>query len=519
MMLSARRRTAGVAIGAILTVLLAAACGANNDAQANKNASADTSKTLTIAIASDPTSLDPCDSQAVDGVGTLRRNVTESLTDLDPQTGKVVPLLALSWRQDNPTTWTFKLRPNVKFQDGTPFNAAAAVFNVNRTMQPKLGCLNLGFIPDPITATAVDENTVRVITKGPDAILPSRISWIDMVSTKTPMTTKTSDPIGTGPYTFVNRTPGTSMEFKRFDGYWGSKPQAAAVKYIFRSEGQVRAATAKTGEAGIAIPLAEQDATKDDRTRSYSQSRVFFLRLDTDQAPLNDLRVRQAIGYAIDKDKIVGALMGKTGKPTDQMVTKSVNGYVPDYKGPAYDAGKAKSLIGEAQSAGVDTGKQIELISRNGLFPGSGDVLQAIIQNLKDVGLNLKLVELDNNAYRDKIHATHNSGQPVSAVAVSHDNALGDASFSFPKYLSSAGTVSTIRDARLDSLLKQASVAADDARASLYQQAALRAYQTDAAIVPVAEQFSLLLLNKGVEYQPNGLTGLELQASQVKFTS
>ncbi|KMS75986.1 hypothetical protein ACM01_07115 [Streptomyces viridochromogenes] len=513
-MLSTRRRPLAVAAGGI-AVLLAAACSPGGDAQAGRTGGS--AQTLTIAIPTDPTSLDPCDSQAADGVGTLRRNVTESLTDVDPGTGKVVPLLALSWRQENPTTWTFKLRPGVKFQDGTAFEAKAAAFNIKRTMQPDLGCLNLGNIPDPFTATAVDTTTLRVVTKGPDPILPLRIGWVDMVSPKTSMTAKTSHPVGTGPYTFVRRTPGTDMRFKRFDGYWGSKPQAREVRYVFRSEASVRAATAKTGEADIAVPIALQDATEDERTRSYTQSRVFFLRLDTDKPPLNDLRVRQAIGYAIDKKNIVTALMGRTGKPTDQMVAPTVNGYVTGYKGPAHDPAKAKALIGQAKSAGVDTGRRIELISRNTLFPGSSDVLQAIIQNLKDVGLDIKLTELDDNAYKDKIHATNSSGQPVSMMAVSHDNAFADASFSFPKYLSSSGTVSTIRDARLDSLLRQADVAAGGKRAQLYQRAARWAYERNGAIVPIAEQFSLLLLSKGVDYKPNGLTGIELPAAQVKL--
>jgi peptide/nickel transport system substrate-binding protein len=514
-MLSRRPRPIAVAAGGIVSVLLAAACSPGDDAQAGR--SGRSAQTLTIAMPADPTSLEPCDSQAANGIGTLRRNVTESLADVDPRTGKVAPLLALSWRQDNPTTWTFKLRPHVKFQDGTPFDAAAAVFNIKRTMQPKLGCLNHSNIPDPLTATAVDDTTLKVVTEKPDPILPLRIAWIDMVSARTPMNARTSHPVGTGPYTFVRHTPGTSMQFKRFDRYWGAKPQALAVRYVFRSEASVRAATAKVGEADIAVPVAPQNATKDDRTRSYTQSMVFLLRLDTDKAPLNDPRVRQAIGHAIDKENIVAALMDKIGKPTDQMVTPTVNGYIPGYEGPGYDPDRAKALISKARDAGADTRRRIELIARNTLFPGSGDVLQAIIQNLQDAGLNAKLVEIDDNAYKERLRVTHNSGQPAAIMAVSHNNEFGDASFSFPKYMSSSGPVSTIRDPHLDSLLQQASVAAGQKRASLYQQAARWVYQRNGAIVPIAEQFSILLLNRGVDYQPNGLTGIELPAAQVRL--
>ncbi|MGQ4404716.1 ABC transporter substrate-binding protein [Streptomyces hayashii] len=513
-MLPRRRQSIVLAVGAATAGMLAAACSpGGSQAGGGKNPD-----TLTIAMAADPTSVEPCDSQAANGIGTLRGNVTESLTDVDPRTGKVQALLARSWRQDNPTTWTFKLRSGVKFQDGTPFDAAAAVFNIKRTMQPRLGCLNLSNIPEPFTARAVDDTTLQVVTKAPDPILPLRIAWIDMVSTRSPMASKTSQPVGTGPYSFVRYTPGASLEFKKFDGYWGSKPQARAVKYVFRSEASVRAATAKTGEADIAVPIAPQDATSGDRTRTFTESRVFMLRLDTDQAPLDDVDVRRAIGYAVDKKKIVGSLMNRIGKPTDQMVTTTVNGHITGYKGPAYDPDKAKALIKKARDAGVDTGKQIELIARNTLFPGSGDVMEAIVQNLEDAGLNVKAVEIDDNAYKERLRVTSDSGQPPAILAVTHDNALGDAAFSFPKYMSSSGPVSTIDDPRMDSLLQRASVASGQERASLYQQAARRAYEDEAAIVPIAEQFGLLLLNRGVEYQPNGLTGIELPAAQVKLS-
>lgn len=513
-MLPRRRQPVVLATGAATAVLLAAACSPGG-AQAGNGRSPDT---LTIAMAADPTSVEPCDSQAANGIGTLRSNVTESLTDVDPRSGKVVPLLAVAWKKDNATTWTFTLRPNVKFQDGTPFDAAAAAFNVKRTLQPELGCLNLSNIPEPFTATAVDDTTLKVVTKAPDPILPLRIAWIDMISPKSPMASKTSKPVGTGPYSFVRYTPGTSLEFKRFDGYWGSKPQARAVKYVFRSEASVRAATAKTGEADIAVPVAPQDATNGDRTRAFTESRVFMLRLDTDQAPLDNIDVRRAIGYAVDKKKIVGSLMNRIGKPTDQMVTSTVNGHIPGYKGPVYDPAKAKALIRKARDAGADTGKQIELIARNTLFPGSGDVMEAIVQDLEDAGLHVKVVEIDDNAYKERLRVTSDSGQPPAILAVTHDNALGDAAFSFPKYMSSSGPVSTIDDPRMDALLQQASVASGQERASLYQQAARLAYETEAAIVPVAEQFGLLVLNRGVEYRPNGLTGIELPAAQVKLS-
>lgn len=99
---------------------------------------------------------------------------------------------------------------------------------------------------------------------------------------------------------------------------------------------------ARTGEASIAVPVSVQDATDDDRTREYSDNRVFFLRTPTEKAPFTDIRVRQAAAYAIDKDTIVGTLMERSGEPTDQIVASTVNGFVEDYDGPGYDPERAK---------------------------------------------------------------------------------------------------------------------------------------------------------------------------------
>ena len=91
---------------------------------------------LTVALAMEPSSVEPCDSQVADVGIVLHGNVTESLTEIDPTTGKVKPELATSWKQVNGTTWTFTLRDGVKFQDGSPMTADAVVSSIKRLMNP-----------------------------------------------------------------------------------------------------------------------------------------------------------------------------------------------------------------------------------------------------------------------------------------------------------------------------------------------------------------------------------------------
>src|SRR3569623_736332 len=149
-------------------------------------ANAPTDKGITVALAVEPDSRDPSDTQTAQNANVSRSNIYESLTRVSPDDGKVIPLLALSWNHVSDLVWEFKLRPNVKFQDGTPFNAAVAAATIRRTQagtdlyNGKLACFNAEEFPDVVKAEAVDDLTVRVTTTKVDPIMPLRLSYVDM---------------------------------------------------------------------------------------------------------------------------------------------------------------------------------------------------------------------------------------------------------------------------------------------------------------------------------------------------
>lgn len=129
-----------------------------------------TDRGITVALAVELDSLDACDTQPAQNANIGRGNIYESLTHVSPIDGKVEPLLALSWEQIDDLTWEFKLRPDVKFHDGSPFTAEVAAANINRS-QPgakingqEIACLNLTQFPEAVNAEAVDELTLRVTT-------------------------------------------------------------------------------------------------------------------------------------------------------------------------------------------------------------------------------------------------------------------------------------------------------------------------------------------------------------------
>ncbi len=509
-----RRMAAVIAVAgaAALVAGCAGDAGQGDDAQGRE---------LTVVLATEPVSLDPCDTQDAANAQILRANVLESLTRIDADSGEVVPLLAESWEgsEDN-RTWTFSLKQGVTFHDGEVMDAEAVAASVERVLTTDIGCGNgtTDQFPYEVTTRVVDESTLELTSSEPDGIFPLRMTYIDLASPATPVDAKTEDPIGTGPFVLGEVVQGQSITLEPYADYWGEAPEAAGVTYLYRTEPTVRASMITTGEADIAVPIAAADATADDRTREYSDNRVFFLRTHTDKPPFDDPRVREAVHLAIDRETIVGALMERSGLPYDQMVAPTVNAYIDGFEGPSYDPEAASALLAEAAADGVPVDTTVELVTRPDMFPGSDEVMQSIAQNLQDAGFSIQFRSLDTEAWLQLLRKPFPPEQVPNILAISHDNVSGDASFTYPKYVSSQGTNSTLQNADIDALLAQAEASTGDERDEAYQEASRILYEEEFAIVPIALQTKILLLAPGVEYEPNGLTGVELRISDVSFT-
>jgi peptide/nickel transport system substrate-binding protein len=463
---------------------------------------------IVIAIYQEPTGVDPCNYENALAVP-LKNNVVQALTDLDPGSDDLRPLLAVSWKQDDPLTWTFQLRQGVKFHDGTPFDAAAAVFGINRALNnKKVSCSDTAKIAAgvKITPTAVNAGTLRVTTNIPDPIVPLELSYVDLVSPKTPMDRATDDPIGTGPYEWAGWVRGSYYEVRRWDGYWGPKAELTSVRVVFRSEDSVRANMVKTGEADIAFPIAPQDATSDDRTREFPRESTVFYRLPVQTAPFNDMRVREAAQLAVDKPLVVSALLERSGVPSGQIVPKSVNGYLPGYAGQSYDPDRARQLLAQAKAAGVPVDRPIDLVGQTDQFQGSDEVMQAIYDALKKVGFNVNLRTVDAGQWKQLLFKPYPPNQTPTILQTIHKNVSGDASSTFTSYLATAGCCGTAQDPQLDALISKAGQASGDQRIQLYRQVSQLEYSQDMSILPLAELSQLLLLSNRVEYQPNRLT-------------
>src|SRR5687767_4913892 len=193
---------------------------------------------VVIVLSEEPDMIDPCEASRSNVGRIVKQNVTETLTEIDPDDGSITPRLATEWEQVDDTTWRFKLQEGITFHDGEPFNAEAAKTAIERTLDERIDCeIRIKFFGGmEVTPVVVDEHTLDIKTAEPAPILPTMMGTMTMTSPNTVVGERTRDPIGTGPYRFVSWTPGTSVVLERFADYWGEAPEVAKVTYVFRGE-------------------------------------------------------------------------------------------------------------------------------------------------------------------------------------------------------------------------------------------------------------------------------------------
>ena len=277
--------------------------------------------TLRIVLSQEPPTLEPCEGSLTSTGIVVRSNITEPLLERDSTTGDLQPLLATEWKQTAPTEWTFTLRDGVTFSDGAPFTSEDAAFSIDRAVNSDLNCNVDGYVfgDEKLSLQTPDANTVVVGTTEPDPILPLRISFVEIVPRTTSVTEKVREPIGTGPYAIQDWDYGQKLTLARNATYWGEAPAFANAEYQWRSEGSVRAAMVTNDEADIATGLGPEDGAGDLGV-PFQNNETTALRMQATEPPLDDMRVRQAINYAVNRTGIVKALfrgLGRAGGATD----------------------------------------------------------------------------------------------------------------------------------------------------------------------------------------------------------
>jgi peptide/nickel transport system substrate-binding protein len=429
---------------------------------------------ITIALGSEPTSLDP---HVVDDGGerAINDNIYETLLTRDAE-GELGPGLATDLpTQVDDTTWEFALREGVTFHDGTPFTADAVVASVDRIIRliEEEKTDNSGFFGTLASAEAVDDQTVRITTTEPDGVLPARMYWLKIVAPGTESSDDLSDaPNGTGPYTFVGRETGVSIELAANADYWDGAPSIASVRYEFVSEAGTRLAGLKSGSYDLITNLAPNTVEEAPAYQAKQGQEHPVLILDADEGITADVNVRKALNLAIDKEALANTIFnGFAAVDEGQLLSPSILGYNEELSAYPYDPDEAARLIDEAGVAG----QTITLVGESsGRWLNDRELVEAIAGYWTQAGLQVDLQTPEFGAYLDILFDRENR---ADAIFVSSSNDILDPDRQLSTYYQAGGIGSSNSDEELSALIDQGRSELDsDARAGIYQDAVALAY-------------------------------------------
>lgn len=334
----------------------------------------------------------------------------DSLVRLDAA-GVLRPNIAESWSNVNPTTWRFKIKKGIKFHNGEALDANVIKLNQERLANPKMP--NITSDLKAIAKSAVvDDYTIDFISKAVDPIFPFRmvnfyIGPASMLNT-TESTAFNKGPVGTGPYKFVEWIADDRMVMVANPEYHRGAPAIKKITWKVIPEKSAQIASLLTGAVDHVegIPpdmIARINAGKNTKVVSQPSpvSSVIIMRQDV-ESPFRDKRVRQAVNYAVDMDTIIKTILSgrATRKPTP--VSPGDAGYNPNVPLYPYDPAMAKKLLAEAGYPNGFTVKLEATPSVDGVY--NMEVLQAVCEYLKKVGINAELVNVEYGIMRQKVY-------------------------------------------------------------------------------------------------------------------
>jgi peptide/nickel transport system substrate-binding protein len=395
--------------------------------------------TITVAQGVDTESLEPANQAATPSknIGFLMFDtLVERKVDMT-----IGPLLATSWTIVDDLTWEFKLRDDVTFHDGSKLTADDVVYTYTRLLNPDNKFRNTANVSMIDRAEKVDDYTVRIITKNPYAPLLSRLLFAEIVPKAYVEQIGNEEfnrkPIGSGPFKFVEWVRDQRVVMERNETYW--RGPAVPDKVIFRTipENSARLAALKTGEVDIIvnvtpdlIPELDHDPTVE--LAPVRSVRTMFVGMNIFTPPLDDVKVRQALNYAVDKQSLLNDLISGQAYYTGRMYGELIHGYDPSGSDYPYDPAKAKELLAEA---GYPDGITLEFEAPRGRYMMDAEISEAIAAQLELAGIKTQLTVSDWGTFWPKTVGKNQKHLWFLGLG----NTLMDADYYFNLYLSSKG--------------------------------------------------------------------------------
>ena len=486
---------------------------------------------LTIALASEPSSIDP-HFHNLGPNNALARVIFDRLIMPDEKQ-RLKPGLAVSWKAIDDTTWEFKLRKGVKFHDGSSFTADDVVFTFQRAPDVPGSPSSFGTYLKKKEIVRIDDHTVHIKTPEPYPLMPNDMSTLSIVSRKHGEGANTEDynsgkaTIGTGAYKFVEYVPGDRIVLTRNENYWGDKPEWTEVTLKAIKSGPSRVAALLAGDVDLieGTPPVDIERLKKNPDVTLSQgisNRVIYLHMDHDRDdspfvkakdggaiknPLKDKRVRKAITHAVNRDAIVSRVMEGVAIKAGQLLPDGFFGRSPELQPVKYDPELAKRYLSDA---GVGGGFKLTIHGPNDRYINDAKIAEAVAQMLTRVGIDTDVVTMPRSVYFKRASRGGPDGTPeFSFILVGWGSGTGEASSPLRSLLhtydKSAGFGASNRgrysNPEVDKLIEQALATVDDAKRQDLLAKATEIAIEDVGIVPLHYQVNTWAARKGIRYR------------------
>ena len=468
-------------------------CGDGSAAETQKSR-ADTNE-LVVGIAQDlDDSLDPHKTVKA-GTREVMFNVFEGLMKPTPD-GDLTPAIAERYEvSEDRMTYTFHLREGVQFHNGETVTAEDVVYSIQRcAAATETGIVQVEAFSVIQAIETPDDKTVAITISEPSNEF---ISYMTTAVLPADYDKQDTDPVGTGPFKFVSRTAQDSVVLEKFDGYWGTPAQLDKVTLKIMENADSLMMSLQSGAIDLCAHLTSTQVAqleKDFNVAEGTMNLVQAMYLNNAVAPFDDVRVRQALCYAVDKQEIIDLAFDGYGSPIGSSMYPAFGKYFDDSLTNYYtkDVEKAKALLAEA---GYPDGFDMTITVPSNYKPHM-DTAEVLVQQLAQIGVNATIEPIEWESWVSDVYA----GRQFQSTVVGVDASTMTARALLERFTSDYGkNFINYNNAEYDALFQQTLTAYDDAEQTAIYKQMLANLTENAANVYIQDLADLVAVRKGVE--------------------